>query len=126
MLSLEVISKNENSFRSKLFNAYQYGLDGSDSWVIRNLQKGEDEIFKIIHQLIYECGLHDKKYEDQKKMIAIEKRQGYLCLVITSYLFIGKDIAVNQGMQELRALAKKQDKTSSNLPRYSFVGSWAY
>ncbi|MFA7285516.1 MAG: hypothetical protein WC011_01555 [Candidatus Paceibacterota bacterium] len=107
MLTLSVINKNENSYRAKLFEAYQSGFNGLAFCNFLATQKGEDEIFKIIHTIIYECGIHDQKADHQRKFLAHQKRIKKSYTVDVSYLFIGKDVAVNQGMQELKALAKK-------------------
>lgn len=128
MLTLKVISQNENSFIDKLLNAYQKGFDGRDFLVIESLQKREDEIFKKIHTLIYECGLHDQKCEKQRRWLNRERRWGNNITVEISYLFIGKDLAVYQGMKELKALVKKQEKKNNKatLPGYNFAGSWQF
>lgn len=114
MLSLEEIEKNNTLFRDKLFNAYFLGFNDSPVAVIKKLQENEEKAFKTVHTLIYECGKHDKKYNLQQAEIARERRKYRRgdrtepFLVKISYLFIGEDLAINQGMQELKSLVKKE------------------
>lgn len=114
MLTLEEIEKNNRLFRDKLFNAYYLGFNGEPIEVIKRLQENEEQVFKTVHTLIYECGKHDKKHEDQKRLLARERRLGKHTTVEISYLFIGEDLAINQGMQELKILARKEFKKKTS------------
>lgn len=107
MLHTVLVQQKQDFFRSLFFQAYQFGLSGHSSSFNDLLKKEDDPLFKKVIYLIFECGEHDKKHNEQKQFLKQQRRFRLNVTVDKSYLFIGKDIAVNEGMKELQTLVKR-------------------
>jgi len=113
MLNLVLIQKNRDYFRSLFFQAYKFGFEDNSHSFQNLLKKEENPALNLVMNSIFECGEHDKKAKEQEKVLKL-LRKDYSprrnATVKLSYLFVGKDTAVNQGMEELILLAKNREK----------------